>query len=83
MKKSIIKTFSSVVIITVVSKCLGLIREMVFASAYGTTFSADAFQVAIKIPTQLVDIVLASAIVSTFIPIFNELMQKDRKRTGK
>ncbi|MBR6253291.1 MAG: hypothetical protein IKR04_05615 [Clostridia bacterium] len=83
MKKSIIKTFSSVVLITVVSKCLGLIREMVFASQYGTAFTADAFQVAIKIPTQLVDIVLGSAIVSTFIPIFNELMQKDRKRTGK
>ena len=56
---------------------------MVFASQYGTAFTADAFQVAIKIPTQLVDIVLGSAIVSTFIPIFNELMQKDRKRTGK
>ena len=79
MKKNIIKTFSLVVIITVVSKCLGLIRDMVFASYYGTTFMADAFQVAIKIPTQLVDIVLGSAIVSTFIPIFNELMQRDGK----
>ena len=79
MKKNIIKTFSLVVIITVVSKCLGLIREMVFANFYGTTFMADAFQVAIKIPTQLVDIVLSSAIVSTFIPIFNDLMQKEGK----
>ena len=40
---------------------------------------ATAYQAALKIPTQIVDIVLSSAIVSCFIPVFNEVMQKKGK----
>lgn len=77
MKKNIIKTFSSVFIITLIAKVLGLLRDIVFANFYGTNFEATAYFTAIKIPTQIVDLVLSSAIVSTFIPVFNEIMQKE------
>ena len=79
MKKNIIKTFSSVFLITLVSKVLGLLRDIVFAGYYGTGFEATAYFTAIKIPTQIVDLILSSAIVSTFVPVFNEVMQKDGK----
>ena len=79
MKKNIIKTFSSVFLITLVAKVLGLLRDIVFANFYGTGMEATAYFAAIKIPTQIVDLVLSSAIVSTFIPVFNEIMQKDGK----
>ena len=79
MKKNIIKTFSSVFIITLIAKVLGLLRDIVFANFYGTGFEATAYFTAIKIPTQIVDLVLSSAIVSTFVPVFNEIMQKDGK----
>ena len=79
MKKNIIKTFSSVFIITVIAKVLGLLRDIVFANFYGTGIEATAYFTAIKIPTQIIDLVLSSAIVSTFVPVFNEVMQKDGK----
>lgn len=79
MKKNILKTFSSVFIITLISKVLGLLRDIVFANYYGTGFEATAFFTALKIPTQIVDLVLSSAIVSTFVPVFNEIMQKEGK----
>jgi len=79
MKKNIFKTFSSVFIITLIAKALGLIRDIVFANFYGTGIEATAYFTAIKIPTQIVDLVLSSAIVSTFVPIFNDIMQKDGK----
>lgn len=79
MKKNIIKTFSSVFIITLIAKVLGLLRDIVFANFYGTGVEATAYFAAIKIPTQIVDLVLSSAIVSTFIPVFNEIMQKNGK----
>ena len=79
MKKNIIKTFSSVFIITLISKVLGLLRDIVFANFYGTGVEATAFFTALKIPTQIVDLVLSSAIVSTFVPVFNEIMQKEGK----
>lgn len=79
MKKNMIKTFSSVFIITLIAKALGLLRDIVFAGFYGTSYEATAYFTAIKIPTQIVDIVLSSAIVSAFVPIFNEVMQKEGK----
>ncbi len=76
MKKNMMKTLSTVVIITAVSKILGLLRDVVFAQIYGDSVEATAYFAALKIPTQIVDIVLSSAIVSTFIPVFNEVLQK-------
>ena len=79
MKKNIIKTFSTVFILTFVSKILGLLRDIVFANFYGTSMEATAYFTAIKIPTQIVDLVLSSAIVSVFVPVFNEIMKKNGK----
>ena len=79
MKKNILKTFSSVFIINLISKVLGLLRDIVFANFYGTGFEATAFFTALKIPTQIVDLVLSSAIVSTFVPVFNDIMQEEGK----
>ena len=80
MKKNIVKTLSTVFILTAISKVLGFIRDAVFANIYGLTMNATAYQAALKIPTQIVDIVLSSAIVSCFIPVFNEVLQKTFQR---
>lgn len=79
MRKSIVKTFSTVLIITIFSKVLGLLRDIVFANYYGTGYMATAFFASIRIPTQLLDLILSSALISTFIPVFNEIMQKESK----
>ena len=78
-KNNIIKTFSTVFLITLAAKILGLLRDIVFAGFYGTGYEASAFFAALKIPTQIVDLVLSSAIVSTFIPVFNEVNSKEGK----
>lgn len=78
-KNNIIKTFSTVFLITLASKILGLLRDIVFANFYGTGYEASAFFTALKIPTQIVDLILSSAIVSTFVPVFNEVLKKDGK----
>ncbi len=79
MKKNMVKTLSAVFILTAISKVLGFLRDVVFANIYGIGQEATAYQAALKIPTQIVDIVLSSAIVSCFVPIFNEVLQKDGK----
>lgn len=78
-KKNIIKTFSMIFLITLASKVLGLLRDIVFARFYGTGFEASAFFAALKIPTQIIDLILSSAIVSTFVPVFNEVIKKEGK----
>lgn len=84
MKKvdNIKKTFSIIFVITLVVKVLGLLRDVVFAKFYGTGYVATAFFASIRIPTQLIDIILSSAIVSVFVPVFNEVMQKDGKESA-
>ena len=80
MKKSIIKTFTFMFSAMFLAKILGLVRNVVFANFYGTGFEATAFFTASRIPLQLLDITLGAAISSTFIPVFNEFLQKKGKK---
>lgn len=78
-KNNIKKTFSIIFVITLVVKVLGLLRDIVFARFYGTGYVATAFFAATRIPTQIIDIILSSAIVSVFVPVYNEITEKDGK----
>ena len=82
MKEKAVKTFSIVFLITLFAKVLGLLRDIFFANYFGTDYVATAFFAATRIPTQLLDIGLGAAIASTFIPVFNEIMQKDGKKNA-
>ena len=65
--------------ITLGSKVLGFIREMVIAAGFGASFYTDAYVVALTIPAVLFASV-SRALQTTFIPIFNELLyQKEKK----
>ena len=79
MKKNLIKTFTFMFSAMFLAKILGLVRNMVFASCYGTGAAATAFFTASRIPLQLLDLTLGAAISSTFIPVFNEYIQKKGK----
>ena len=79
MKKNLIKTFTFMFSAMFLAKILGLVRNMVFASCYGTGAEATAFFTASRIPLQLLDLTLGAAISSTFIPVFNEYIQKKGK----
>lgn len=79
MKKNIIRTFAFMFSAIFLSKVLGLVRNIVFAYFYGTGMEATAFFTASRIPMQLLDMSLGAAISSTFIPIFNEYLQKKGK----
>lgn len=79
MKKNIVKTFAFMFSAIFLAKILGLVRNIIFANCYGTGFEAEAFFTASRIPLQLLDMSLGAAISSTFIPIFNEYLQKKGK----
>ena len=79
MKKNIIKTFAFMFSAIFLAKILGLVRNIIFANCYGTGYEATAFFTASRIPLQLLDMSLGAAISSTFIPVFNEYLQKKGK----
>ncbi len=78
--KNPVKTVGNIFIIILISKLLGQYREMVFASFYGTGWQATAFLTASQIPLNFFDIILGMAIVSAFVPVFNEYRQLKGER---
>lgn len=78
--KNTIKVIGSMMAITLIGKVMGLLRDILFASSYGTTNQADAFLAASRMPRLFFDAIFASAISSSFIPIFNEYLKKKGKK---
>ncbi len=74
-KDTAVKTVSIMFLLTFGAKILGQFREILAANAYGTGDIANAYQAASQIPLLFFEISLGAAISSTFIPVFNEMMQ--------
>ena len=77
-----VRAATTMMIITLVGKILGLVREMLLASNYGSGMEAIAFQTASRIPRVFFDAIFASAISASFIPIFNESLEKKGKKSA-
>lgn len=78
--KSAVRAVSFMMIITLLGKILGLVREQLLAAHYALGPEASAFLTASRIPRIFFDAVFASAISASFIPIFNEYLQKKGKQ---
>jgi putative peptidoglycan lipid II flippase len=55
---------------TLASRVLGLVREMVFARLLGAGLHADAFQAAFRIPNLLRDLFAEGALSAAFVPTY-------------
>jgi putative peptidoglycan lipid II flippase len=65
-------------IATLISRILGLVREMVLAK-YFTVFSTDAFFAAFRIPNLLRDLFAEGALSAAFVPTFTDYSQNKGK----
>jgi len=79
-KNTTVKTVSYMMMITLVGKILGLVRLQFLAANYSVGAEAVAFLTASRIPRIFFDAVFASAISASFIPVFNEYMEKKGKK---
>ena len=77
--KNTVKAVGFMMMITLVGKLLGLVREQLLAANYSIGAEATAFMTASRIPRTFFDAVFASAISASFIPIFNEYLEKKGK----
>lgn len=68
--------------LSLISRLLGFVREMVFAAVYGTSYSMDAYVVASMIPVLLGSFVQVG-ISSAFIPVYNSYLAKDERESAK
>lgn len=61
---------------TVLSRILGLVRDMVVARYFGTGMAADAFFVAFRIPNLLRRLFAEGSLTISFIPVFTEYLAR-------
>lgn len=78
-KNSRIKTVSMIMIITLIGKMLGLVREVLIGAAFGTQMEGVAFNIASTFPRDFLDIAFASAVSGCFIPVFNSYLEDKGK----
>ncbi|MDR3115889.1 MAG: murein biosynthesis integral membrane protein MurJ, partial [Treponema sp.] len=80
--RALLRHGSTLSLLTLISRILGLLREMVKAAFLGTSALSDAFSVAFLIPNLFRRLFAEGSISAAFIPTFKEyLLEQDPART--
>jgi putative peptidoglycan lipid II flippase len=79
-KKSFLKSAKTVSLCTMLSRILGLARDIICASFFGTSLAWDAFVVAFKIPNLFRRLFGEGALSAAFIPVFTEYLETKSKK---
>lgn len=80
--QAILKTAGFMAIATLLAKICGLAREVLIAAYFSTGFEGTAYLTATQLPMTLFDIVIGGVISASFIPIFNDLLEKKDKKAA-
>ena len=75
-KHHLMKAAAVVALMTLVGRILGLIRDIVSAKHFGTNWHYDAFLYAFMLPNLFRRIVGEGGLTSAFIPVYNEIREK-------
>lgn len=62
---------------TLVSRVLGFVRDVVLARSFGASATTDAFYVALRIPNLMRRLFAEGSFSLAFVPVFNEYKQMD------
>ncbi|HOW59008.1 MAG TPA: murein biosynthesis integral membrane protein MurJ [Candidatus Omnitrophota bacterium] len=78
-KKHLVKAAAVVGLMTLIGRILGLIRDIVSAKAFGTRWQWDAFLYAFMLPNLFRRIAGEGGLTSAFIPVYNEIAEKQSR----
>src|SRR5256885_11064521 len=78
--RNVLRSTSTISIITFVSRVFGYIRESRIAFLLGTGDVADAYTIAYRIPNLIRRIVGEGAVSAAFIPVFSEYLTAGKKK---
>lgn len=76
MSKGLFKSTSVVVIMTMISRVFGFIRDMVTANLFGAGAAFDAFSVAFKIPNFMRRLFAEGSFSQAFVPVLSEYQKQ-------
>jgi putative peptidoglycan lipid II flippase len=82
-KDGIARAAGVVSAMTLVSRILGLVREMVFAALIGAGFHSDAFRIAFRIPNLLRDLFAEGALSAAFVPTYAHVLAHEGREAAR
>ena len=68
---------------TLISRLLGLVREMLVARYYGATGQTDSFAFALVVPELLRTLIVSGAVASVFVPLMTETQKSGKADQAK
>lgn len=78
--RSLLRSTGVIGAMTVLSRILGLVRDMVFTRLFGAGYAMDAFIIANRIPNMLRRFFAEGAFSQAFVPVLNEVREKGDER---
>lgn len=76
-------TVAAMILATLLSKLLGMLRQVMIASALADSMEGVAFAAASKIPFAIFDMLFSAAVLGSFIPIYKGSLAKEPERARK
>ena len=76
MKAKLLKAAGIIGALTLVSRILGMTRDILSAKGFGTSWQWDAFIYAFMLPNFMRRLVGEGALTSAFIPVYTDLREK-------
>lgn len=76
--KNLKKSAVALIVISLVCKLIGMLRDVVLSYYYGTTATTDAYMIAVSVPT-LIFYFVGHSISTAYLPMFNQI----RKQKGE
>ena len=76
---SIMQAAGLLMIMMLISRILGYVRDVVLLSSFGQDFRTDAYYAAFNIPDFIYSVLLGGALGSAFIPIFTQYLAQDKE----
>lgn len=78
-QQGIIKAATILAIANVISRVLGMTREIVKAWLFGASGLLSAFEVAAYVPMSLYELIIGGMVNSALVPVFSEYAAKERR----
>ena len=75
---SLVKATATIGGLTLVSRILGFVRDMLMARFVGAGFASDAFLIAWRLPNLFRALFAEGAFSAAFVPMFNRMIGKDK-----
>lgn len=69
-----------IAITSFLSYAIGLLRDRVIATNFGTTAATDTYNASFLIPDMLFNLFIAGALTAAFLPVFTEHLVKDKNQ---